>query len=170
MTYASKTKSTRTSSSTPATTVLMRTGVEYILHPYEHRSATHSYGLEAAEALGVSPHRVFKTLLTDIDGDLVVAIVPVGGSLELRALASARGGKRASMAASAVAERATGYIVGGISPLGQRKRLPTIVDQSALEHETIYVSAGRRGLDIELAPTDLIRLTDATTARIGRVG
>jgi len=126
--------------------------------------------MEAAEALGVPPERVFKTLLADVDGDLVVAIVPVCGSLDLKAVASAHGGKRAGMAASAAAERATGYVVGGISPFGQRKRLPTIVDVTAMEHATVYVSAGKRGLDIELAPTDLVRLTGAKTARIGRSG
>lgn len=140
------------------------------MHPYDHNPAMRSYGMEAAEALGVPPERVFKTLLADVDGDLVVAIVPVCGSLELKALAAAHGGKRASMAASAVAERATGYVIGGISPLGQRKRLPTIIDMSAMDYDTIYVSAGRRGLDVEMAPADLIRLTTAKTARIGRTG
>lgn len=140
------------------------------MHPYDHNPAIRSYGMEAAEALSVPPERVFKTLLADIDGDLVVAIVPVCGSLELKALAAAHGGKRASMAASAVAERATGYVIGGISPLGQRKRLPTIIDMSAMEHDTVYVSAGRRGLDVEIAPADLIRMTTAKTARIGRTG
>ena len=113
--------------------------------------------------------RVFKTLLADVDGRLVT-VVPVVGSLDLKALATATGGKRAAMAASAAAERATGYVVGGISPLGQRRRLPTVVDASAIEFGTVYVSAGRRGLDIGLAPADLIRLTGATTARIGRQG
>lgn len=163
-------RTTAPNAGTPATTVLARSGVPHTLHPYEHRPAARSYGVEAAEALGVAPHRVLKTLLADVDGEFVVAIVPVCGSLDLKALASAYGGKRAGMAASAAAERATGYVVGGISPFGQRKRLPTIVDVSAMEHETIYVSAGKRGLDIELAPADLIRLTGAKTARIGRPG
>jgi Cys-tRNA(Pro)/Cys-tRNA(Cys) deacylase len=129
-----------------------------------------SFGLEAAQALGVSAERVFKTLLADVDGTLVVAVVPVVGSLDLKALATARGGKRAGMAASAAAERATGYVIGGISPLGQRRKLPTVVDLSATGFDTVYVSAGRRGLDLELSPMDLIRVTGATTARIGRHG
>jgi Cys-tRNA(Pro)/Cys-tRNA(Cys) deacylase len=164
----SQTKSAQRRASTPAMTQLERSGVRYTLHPYEHNPSARSYGLEAAEALGVPPERVFKTLLAEVDGELVVAVVPVGGSLELKALASAHGGKRAGMAASAAAERATGYVVGGISPLGQRRRLPTVVDISAMECETIYISAGRRGLDVELAPADLIRLTAAKTARIAR--
>jgi Cys-tRNA(Pro)/Cys-tRNA(Cys) deacylase len=159
-----------TNAATPATTALSRAGIAFTLHRYEHDPAAVSYGLEAAHALGVPAERVFKTLLADVDGRLIVAVVPVNGSLDLKALATASGGKRASMAASAAAERATGYVVGGISPLGQRRRLPTIVDRSATEFDTVYVSAGRRGLDLELAPTDLIRLTGATTARIGRHG
>jgi Cys-tRNA(Pro)/Cys-tRNA(Cys) deacylase len=158
----------RTSAATPATTALTRAGVAFTVHRYNHHPATPSYGLEAAEELGVPPARVFKTLLADVDGSLVVAIVPVIGSLDLKALATARGGRRASMAASAAAERATGYVVGGISPLGQRRRLPTVVDVTATDFPTVYVSAGRRGLDVELAPQDLIRLTGATTAPIGR--
>jgi Cys-tRNA(Pro)/Cys-tRNA(Cys) deacylase len=114
--------------------------------------------------------RVFKTLLAEVDDRLVVAVVPVSGSLDLKALASAASGKRAVMAATSAAERATGYVVGGVSPLGQRKQLPTIVDKSAMAYPTIFVSAGRRGLDVELAPEDLIRLTSATMATIGRAG
>jgi Cys-tRNA(Pro)/Cys-tRNA(Cys) deacylase len=140
------------------------------LHLYQHDPAAMSFGLEAAQALGVSAERVFKTLLADVDGTLVVAVVPVVGSLDLKALATARGGKRAGMAASAAAERATGYVIGGISPLGQRRKLPTVVDLSATGFDTVYVSAGRRGLDLELSPMDLIRVTGATTARIGRHG
>jgi Cys-tRNA(Pro)/Cys-tRNA(Cys) deacylase len=166
----SQTRSAPGRASTPATTLLERSGVRYTLHPYDHNPSVRSYGLEAAEALGLPAERVFKTLLAEVDGELVVAVVPVCGSLELKALASAQGGKRAGMAASAVAERATGYVVGGISPLGQRQRLPTIVDISAMDCETIYISAGRRGLDVELAPADLIRLTAAKTARIARAG
>jgi Cys-tRNA(Pro)/Cys-tRNA(Cys) deacylase len=156
--------------STPATTALNRAGVSFTMHRFLHDPAAPSYGLEAAEAIGVVAEQVFKTLLADVDGRLVVAVVPVVGSLDLKALATATGGKRAAMAASAAAERATGYVVGGISPLGQRRRLPTVVDASATEFGTVYVSAGRRGLDIGLAPADLIRLTGATTARIGRQG
>ena len=153
---------------TPATSQLSRAGVAFTVHRFHHDPAAPSYGLEAAEAIGVDADRVFKTLLADVDGSLVVAVVPVVGSLDLRALATATGGKRAAMAASAAAERATGYVVGGISPLGQRRRLPTVVDSSAVEFATVYVSAGRRGLDVGLAPADLIKLTSATTARIAR--
>lgn len=160
----------RAGHSTPATLALVQAGVSYRLHPYDHQPSAPSFGLEAAEALAVAADRVFKTLLADVDGELVVAVVPVCGSLDLKALAAARRGKRAGMAASAAAERATGYVIGGISPIGQRKRLPTVVDLSAMEHETVYVSAGRRGLDVELSPADLIRLTSATTARIARSG
>lgn len=166
----SQTKSAPRRTATPATTLLERSGVRYTVHSYDHNPSVRSYGMEAAIALGVAPESVFKTLLAEVDGELVVAVVPVCGSLELKALASAHGGKRAGMAASAAAERATGYVVGGISPLGQRRRLPTIVDISAMECETIYVSAGRRGLDVELAPAHLIRLTAAKTARIARAG
>jgi Cys-tRNA(Pro)/Cys-tRNA(Cys) deacylase len=160
----------RTNAATPATTALTRAGVAFTVHPYHHDPEAASYGLEAAAALGVPVERVFKTLLADVDGQLVVAVVPVIGSLDLKALASARGGKRAGMASSAAAERATGYVVGGISPLGQRRPLPTVVDQSATGFDTMYVSGGRRGLDLGVAPADLIRVTGATTARIGRPG
>jgi len=160
----------RTNAATPATTALNRAGVAFRVHLYQHDPASMSFGLEAAQALGVSAERVFKTLLADVDGTLVVAVVPVVGSLDLKALAAARGGKRAGMAASAAAERATGYVIGGISPLGQRRKLPTVVDLSATGFDTVYVSAGRRGLDLELSPMDLIRVTGATTARIGRHG
>jgi Cys-tRNA(Pro)/Cys-tRNA(Cys) deacylase len=153
---------------TPATVALTRAGVDFTAHPYEHDPAAPSYGLEAAEVLGVAPERVFKTLLADVDGTLVVAVVPVSGSLDLKALAAAAGGKRAGMADPAAAERTTGYVVGGISPLGQRKALATYVDASALDHATVLVSGGRRGLDLELAPGDLVRLTKARTAAIGR--
>lgn len=139
------------------------------MHTYDHNPATRSYGLEAAAALEVPPGQVFKTLVADVDGVLVVAVVPVCGSLDLKALASARRGKQAVMAAQAAAERVTGYVIGGISPFGQRRKLPTVVDHTALDHETIFVSAGKRGLDIELSPADLIRLTTATTARIARI-
>jgi Cys-tRNA(Pro)/Cys-tRNA(Cys) deacylase len=153
---------------TPATVALTRAGVEYAVHAYEHDPAAQSFGTEAAQAMGVVPQRVFKTLLADVDGGLVVAVVPVSGQLDLKALASAAGGKRAAMADPPAAERATGYVLGGISPLGQRKRLPTVIDESALAHETVYCSAGRRGLEIELSPADLIRLTSARTALIAR--
>jgi Cys-tRNA(Pro)/Cys-tRNA(Cys) deacylase len=149
--------------------MLARLGVPFTIHAYDHDPATASYGLEAAEALGVAADRVFKTLLADVDGRLAVGVVPVSGELDLKALAAAVGGKRATLAEPAAAERATGYVVGGISPLGQRKRLPAVVDQSALEFPTVFVSAGRRGLEVELAPADLVRLIGATTAPIRRL-
>ena len=132
------------------------------MHEYRHDAGA-AYGLEAAEKLGLDPARVFKTLVASVDGALVVAIIPVADQLDLRSL-----GKRAAMAGQAEAERATGYVAGGISPLGQRRRLPTIVDSSALDHETIHVSAGRRGLELELAPHDLVTLTAAETRRLIR--
>ncbi|MFH9422682.1 Cys-tRNA(Pro) deacylase [Streptomyces sp. NPDC017529] len=153
---------------TPATVALTEAGVDFTLHAYEHDPAAASYGEEAAEALGVSPDQVFKTLLAEVDGALTVAVVPVSGSLDLKALAAAAGGKRAAMADPAAAERSTGYVRGGISPLGQRKRLRTVIDASAAAHRTVCVSAGRRGLEVELAPDDLRQLTQATLAAIAR--
>ncbi|MDT0381119.1 Cys-tRNA(Pro) deacylase [Streptomyces sp. DSM 42041] len=153
---------------TPATVAATRAGVSFSTHAYAHDPAAPSYGEEAAEAMGVEPERVFKTLVADVDGVLTVAVVPVSGSLDLKALAAAVGGKRATMADPAAAERTTGYVRGGISPLGQRKRLPTVVDASAAGHATVCVSAGRRGLEIELAPGDLVTLTDAVTAPVTR--
>ncbi|MFH8341057.1 Cys-tRNA(Pro) deacylase [Streptomyces sp. AM6-12] len=153
---------------TPATVALSAAGVEFTVHAYEHDPAHPSYGEEAAEAMGVSPDRVFKTLVAEVDGSLVVGVVPVAGTLDLKALASAVGGKRAAMADPALAERTTGYVRGGISPLGQRKKLPTVLDDSALGHATICVSAGRRGLEVELAPGVLAELTGAVSAPIGR--
>ncbi len=165
---------------TPAIDALRRAGVAYVVHEYAHdpavtnvrgRDGRASWGLEAADALGVEPGRVFKTLLALVDdARLVVGIVPVAGELDLKALAAAVDGRRAAMADATVAERATGYVVGGISPLGQRRRHPTVLDATALDHPTIYVSAGRRGLDLELAPADLARLTGAIVAPIGRLG
>ncbi|GHE30294.1 Cys-tRNA(Pro) deacylase [Streptomyces cellulosae] len=157
------------SNGTPATVALTAAGVPFTVHSYDHDPSHPSYGEEAAEAMGVSPDRVFKTLVADVDGALTVAVVPVAGQLDLKALASAAGGKRASMADPALAERTTGYVRGGISPLGQRKKLPTVLDESATRHGTIRVSAGRRGLEVELAPTDLANLTSAVLAPIGRV-
>lgn len=153
---------------TPATVALTRAGVSFSEHTYEHDPAAPSYGLEAAAALGLEPATVFKTLLAEVDGDLVVGIVPVTGQLDLKALAAAVGGKKATMADPAVAERATGYVVGGISPLGQKRRLRTVLDASADDHEVVYVSGGRRGLDLGLAPADLARLTEAVRAPISR--
>lgn len=151
---------------TPATVVLTRAGIAFTTHTYEHDPAAPSYGLEAAAALGLPPEQVFKTLLAEVDGRLAVAVVPVTGTLDLKALARALGGKRAAMADPKVAERTTGYVVGGISPLGQKKRLATVVDQSALDHDTVYVSGGRRGFDLGLAPTDLMSLTGGSCAPI----
>ncbi len=158
----------RRGTGTPATVALSRAGVSFTLHHYDHDPATESFGLEAADALGLPYNRVFKTLVARVDGALVVAIVPVDAQLHLKALAAAIGGKRATMAEIVLAERTTGYVAGGISPLGQRRRLPTVVDKSALDHQTIFVSAGRRGLDVQVTPADLIRLTAATAAPISR--
>jgi Cys-tRNA(Pro)/Cys-tRNA(Cys) deacylase len=146
---------------TPAVVAAERAGIPFTLHEYEHDPDADSYGLEAAEKTGVDPARVFKTLVVVQDGKLSVALVPVAAQLDLRAL-----GKRAALTERAAAERATGYVLGGISPLGQRKRLPTLLDESALGFPTIYVSAGRRGLGLELDPADLVRLTDGRVARI----
>lgn len=153
-------------SGTPATVALRAAGIAFTEHAYVHDPAVTNYGLEAATVLGVDPDRVFKTLLADIDGALVVGIVPVTGKLDLKHLAAAVGGKRAAMADPAVAERRTGYVVGGISPVGQKSPHPTVLDETAELWDTVYVSGGRRGLDIELAPADLIRITDATVADI----
>lgn len=153
---------------TPAVVAAQRAKADFALHEYEHDPSAASYGLEAAEKLGVDPGRLFKTLVASVDGRLAVAVVPVAGSLDLKALADALGGKRAAMADVAEAERATGYVTGGISPLGQRRRLPTVVDASALRWESVYVSAGKRGLQISLAPADLVRLCGARTAEIAR--
>ncbi|WP_165350338.1 Cys-tRNA(Pro) deacylase [Xylanimonas protaetiae] len=154
---------------TPAVVVLERAGVAHTRHTYEHDPAsTVGYGLEAAAAMGVDPAQVFKTLLADVDGRLVVGVVPVDRQLDLKALARAVGGKRAAMAQPAAAERATGYVVGGISPLGQKQRHATVVDASAQGYDVVYVSGGRRGLDLGLAPADLVRLTGAALADIAR--
>jgi Cys-tRNA(Pro)/Cys-tRNA(Cys) deacylase len=153
---------------TPATVALTAAGVDFTLHAYEHDPRAASYGLEAAEALGVEPGRVLKTLLASLDGALVVGIVPVDGQLDLKALARALGGSKAVMADVAAAERATGYVAGGISPIGQRRAHPTVVDASATGWPTVFVSGGRRGLDVELSPADLVAVTAATTAPIGR--
>jgi Cys-tRNA(Pro)/Cys-tRNA(Cys) deacylase len=151
---------------TPATAALTAAGVPFVLHPYTHDPSAVSYGAEAAEALGIDPSRVFKTLMVEVEGRLAVGIVPVSGSLDLKAMAAALGAKKAAMADPATAQRRTGYVLGGISPLGQRQPSPTVLDSSALAFDTLLVSGGRRGLDIELAPADLARLTDAVTAPI----
>jgi len=161
-------KKSRAVGGTPATVALTAAGIAYEVRSYEHDPRATSYGTEAAEALGVDPARVFKTLLASLDGTLVVGIVPVTGQLDLKALARALGGSKAVMAEVAAAERATGYVAGGISPVGQKRPHRTVLDASALEHATILVSGGRRGFDLELAPTDLVAVTGAATAPIGR--
>ncbi len=154
---------------TPAVEALNAAGVPFELAEYAHDPKAPAYGLEAAEKLGVAPERVFKTMIAKVDGNrLAVGIVPVAEQLDLKALAAALGGRRAEMADPAEAQRVTGYMVGGISPLGQRRRLDTALDASALDHATVYVSGGRRGLDLALAPADLARLTAATVAPIAR--
>lgn len=154
--------------STPATVALLRSGIAHAVRPYEHDPRAESYGLEAAAALGVEPGRVFKTLVASLDGALVVGMVPVSRQLDLKALARALGGSRAALAPVTDVERATGYVVGGISPVGQKRSHRTVLDESALGWETVLVSGGRRGLDIELTPTDLVAATSAVTASISR--
>ncbi len=159
----------RVVAATPAVQVLVKAKVPHTLHSYdtEHPS-DQGYGEAAVAALGSDPRQVFKTLVARVDGVLTVAVVPVAGTLDLKALAAAVGGRKAVMADPADAERTTGYVRGGISPLGQRKQLPTVVDESALSFETVMVSAGKRGLQVELPPAELVRLTRARTAPIGR--
>lgn len=152
--------------STPATALLDKRQTEYTLHEFTHDPRAESHGLEAAEALGVAPERLFKTLVADVEGSLAVGVVPVAGSLDLRALAAALGAKRAKMADPAAAQRATGYVTGGISPLGHRQRLRVVVDASATGYGTIYCSAGRRGLQLEIAPAALVDAAGAVLAPI----
>ncbi|MFJ7287169.1 Cys-tRNA(Pro) deacylase [Curtobacterium sp. AB451] len=156
------------SPSTPATVALEQAGVAYTPHVYEHHETATNFGEEAAAALGLREEQVFKTLVVSVDGALAVAIVPVANRLDLKAIAAAVGGKKATLADPALAERRTGYVVGGISPVGQKTKLPTVVDESALSYPSIFVSGGRRGFDIEVAPADLVRVTDATAAPIAR--
>lgn len=151
---------------TPATVALAKAGVAFTQHAYPHDPAAPSYGMEAAAVLGLPPDQVFKTLFASVDGRLVVGVVPVSGQLSLKGLAAAVGGKRAVMADPKEAERASGYVVGGISPVGQRRPHPTVVDESALSFEVVYVSGGRRGLDLGLAPSDLVRVTAAVVAPV----
>lgn len=156
---------------TPAVTALTRAGVDHALHEYGHQPGGAGFALEAAEALGLDPARVFKTLVVELDRDparLGVVVAPATDEVDLRAAAGALGAKRAALAAVGRAERATGYVHGGISPVGQRKRLPTVVDASASDHPTIYVSGGRRGLELELAPAALVTLLDARLAPVTR--
>ncbi len=153
---------------TPATALLAKLGIKHTVHVYEHDPRRGSYGLEASDALDVPPERVFKTLVAEVDGTLTVGVVPVASHLDLKALAAAAGGKKARMADAQAAERASGYVLGGISPLGQRKRMPVVIDSAALGFATIFCSGGRRGLEIELAPGDLVRAADAVVAEISQ--
>lgn len=153
---------------TPATVALTRAGIRYVVHTYEHDPGTPSFGLEAAAALGVEPQRVLKTLLVDTGSGLAVAVVPVDRSLDLKAVAAALGVKKVAMAQPRDAERSTGYVVGGISPVGQRRRLPTVIHSSVRRHETVLVSGGRRGMDVEVSPVDLVGHLDARIADIAR--
>jgi Cys-tRNA(Pro)/Cys-tRNA(Cys) deacylase len=155
---------------TPATAAVAKAKVEHRIHEYRHDPAAPSYGLEAAEQLGVDPGSVFKTLVAEVDGRLAVAVVPVAARLDLKALAAAAGARKAVMAEAADAERATGYVVGGISPLGHRKRLPVFLDESMRDRPTVLVSAGRRGLELELAPGDLAALAGGTFAPLATFG
>ena len=154
---------------TPAVLILERLHVAYQLHEYEHDPRSRlGFGMESAIKLGIATDRIFKTLLAEVDERLIVAVVPVSSQLDLKALANTTSTKKAVLADSVTAEKVTGYVVGGISPIGQKRRLPTIIDQSATQHQTILVSGGRRGLSIELAPSDLMTTTDARIAAIGR--
>lgn len=153
---------------TPATVALTKARIPYAVRAYEHDPAAESFGLEAAAALGVEPGRVFKTLLVDTGDGLAVGVVPVDCTLDLKAIASALGVKRVAMADPVAAERSSGYVVGGISPIGQKRALPTVVDDSAFGHESVLVSGGRRGLDLELSPEDLVRATGAGRGVIAR--
>jgi len=157
----------RSPGGTPATVALTKAGIDFTLHPYEHHDDATGFGDEAAEALGVPKTRIFKTLVADVGGELVVAVVPVAQRLDLKALASAVGSKKAAMADPAAAARSSGYVVGGISAIGQRTPLRTVIDQSATDFETIMVSAGKRGLQVELKPADLAGVTGGKFAPIG---
>ena len=157
---------------TPAVAALERAGLAFTVHEYVHdpraKEQGTSYGLEAADALGLDPDQVFKTLLADLDGALVVAVLPVSAKLDLKALARVLGGSKAAMADPRAAERATGYVTGGISPIGQKRQHPTVVDETALMWDVVYVSGGRRGLDLAIAPADLVEVTGAITSDISR--
>jgi len=155
-------------SGTPATVALAAAGIPFTEHAYEHDPANRNFGLEAAAVLDLDPGQVFKTLMADVDGQLVVGIVPVSGKLDLKALAAAIGGKKAEMADARLAEKRTGYVVGGISPIGQKLHHATVLDETAELYDTVFVSGGRRGLDLELTPADLVRATNAVVAAIGR--
>lgn len=168
MSLVAKKKRAGTSGGTPAIVVLEKAGVEHVLRAYEHDGTRDDFGAEAVDALGLPSEQVFKTLLADVDGALAVGIVPVYRKLDLKALAKAVGGKKAVMADVARAERATGYVAGGISPLGQKQRHATVLDDSAETFDVVYVSGGRRGLEIGLSPHDLLALTNGRAAPIAR--
>lgn len=154
---------------TPAIALAGKAGIAFKTHRYTHDPKHPSYGEEAAQKLGVDPARVFKTLVISVDADrLAVAVVPVASRLDLKAAAKALGAKRAEMAQAGEVARATGYVLGGVSPLGQKRRLPTLIDDSARLLDTLFVSAGRRGLEIELAPADLCRLLDGAFAPLAK--
>ena len=154
---------------TPAINEAKKQKIKYQVHQYIHNPSHSSYGMEAAESLNIDAARVFKTLVLQLDnGKLTVGIVPVAGQLNMKQLAKAAGGKKAAMADASLVEKSTGYVLGGVSPLGQKKRLPTIIDSSAIDHATIFVSGGRRGLEIQLSPDDLCRLTSGTFAPIAQ--
>lgn len=155
---------------TPAVNTAKKAKINYQIHQYAHDPSSQSYGEEASDKLNISPERVFKTLVASLDGtQLAVAVVPVSGQLNLKSFASALNAKKSKMADPREVERSTGYVLGGVSPLGQKKKLKTVIDQSALDFETIYVSAGRRGLEIELSAKDLAALLDAVFAPIAQV-
>lgn len=153
---------------TRATQLLASLGIAHTIHRYSHEPARSSYGQEASEALGVPPERVFKTLIAEVDGQLTVAVVPVSGSLDIKALAVAAGGKKAAMADPALAEKASGYVTGGIAPIGLRRQLPVVVDETVLSYPTVFCSAGQRGMQIELTPADLVAAAGAQIAPIAR--
>ncbi len=152
--------------STPAASALLASGIDFTLHRYDHRDGATDFGDEVVTKLGLRPERVFKTLVTDVGGELAVGIVAVSVQLDLKAFAAALGAKKATLADPAVAARSSGYVVGGISPIGQRTLLRTVIDAGADRFDTIFVSAGKRGLQVELAPADLRRVTGAITADI----
>ena len=153
---------------TPATVTLTAAGVAFSVHTYDHDPAAKSFGMEAVEALGLPAEQMFKTLLVDTGAGLAVGVVPVSGQLDLKAMAQALGVKKVEMADPRIAERTTGYVVGGISPIGQKRSLPTVLDETAELFDVVYVSGGRRGLDIGVAPADLVRVTGAKVADISR--
>lgn len=166
-------KSPHKSTGTPATAALVRAGVPHLLHPYEHDPRARYFGEETAQALNVDERRVFKTLVIEVSSaphPLVTAVIPAGNHLDLKSIAGLAQGKHAELADPALAQRITGFVRGGISPLGQKKQTPVLVDDSASHWETIYISAGRRGLSVEIAPGDLVRVTSAFCAPISRPG